>query len=369
MPVAMLLLAGCGAEPDAVRIGIACPLTGDQAKIGADMLHGAELAVAEVNETGGLLGKRVLLYPVDDQHSANQAVAAAHRFVSAKTVLAVVGHLNSACTLPASDVYAKAGVAQVTPCSTNIEITRRGLKTIFRMCAHDGIQGAAAANWLVKKLRQKRIFVLDDKSTYGQGIADEFTKAAKQAGAVILGRDGLNQGEKDFSSLVTRIKAAKPQAIFFGGMYPEGALLTRQLREQDVRAVVIGGDGLYDKTLIQLAGAPAAEGVLATMVGADVGHNPAAASFVKAYEAKFGQVGPYSPYAYDATNVVIDAIRRAGVADRSKVLEMVATTKAFKGATGVTSFDANGDTRNQTISIYAIKSGEWAYQGLAWGKI
>ncbi len=366
---AVFLLAGCGGEPDAVRIGIACPLTGDQAKIGGDMFHGAELAVAEANETGGLLGKRVMLYPIDDQHSASQAVAAAHRFVSAKTVLAVVGHLNSSCTRPASDIYAAGGVVQVTPCSTSIEITRRGLKTVFRMCAHDGIQGAAAAAWLIKQRKLKRVFVLDDKSTYGQGLCDEFTKSAKTAGAVILGRDGLNQGEKDFSSLVTRIKGLNPQAVFFGGMYPEGSLLARQLREQDVKAVLVGGDGLYDKTLIQLAGPAAAEGVMATMVGADVAHNPAATAFVKAYEAKYGAVGPYSPYAYDATKLVIDAIRRAGVADRAKVLEMVTATKDFKGVTGVTSFDAFGDTRNQTISIYAVKNGSWTYQGLAWGKI
>lgn len=366
---AALALAGCGREPDAVRIGISCPITGDQAKIGGDMLHGAELAVMEANAAGGVLGKTVMLYPVDDQHSANQAVAAAHRFVSAKTVLAVVGHLNSACTLPASDIYAKAGVAQVTPCSTNMDITRRGLATIFRMCAHDGIQGAAAAAWAVRKLKLKTAFVLDDKSTYGQGLCDEFTKAAKAAGATIVGRDGLNQGEKDFSSLVTRIKSLKPKVIFFGGMYPEGSLLARQLHEQDVHAVLLGGDGLYDKTLIQLAGTPAAEGTLATMVGADVTRNPAAQAFVKAYEEKFGPVGPYSPYAYDSTKLVIDAIRRAGVADRAKVLAEVRATKGFKGVTGITSFDANGDTTNQTISIYAVKDGQWAYQGLAWGKI
>jgi len=361
------LLGGCAREPDAIRIGVSCPLTGDQAKIGGDMLHGAELAVAEVNEAGGLLGKPVRVFALDDQHNATQAVAAAHRFVASKSVLGVIAHLNSACSLPASDIYARGGLVQVTPCSTNIGLTRRGLKTLFRMCAHDGTQGSAAAVFAVRTLKARRVFVLDDKSTYGQGLADEFAKAVAKLGSNVLGRDSLNQGEKDFSALLTRIRSLRPQLLFFGGMYPEASLLAKQSRDLGLKATLMGGDGLYDKTLIQLAGTPAAEGVCATMVGLDMSRIRAARAFVAAYERRYGQVGPYSPYAYDAMRVVLEAIRRAGVPDRARVVAEVRNTRRFKGVTGETTFDDNGDTLNQVISIYAVRNGTWVYRGQSSG--
>ncbi len=356
----LALAAGCGRVPTGLVVGIACPLTGDQAKIGQDMFHGAELAVAEANAAGGILGQPIALYALDDQHNPAQAVAAAHRFVSSKAVLAVIGHLNSACTLPASDVYAKAGLVQVTPCSTNIDITRRGIATLYRMCAHDGAQGAAAAGW-ARKARAKRIFVLDDKSTYGQGLADEFTKTAKALGLAIVGRDSLVQGEKDFSALLTKVRAARPALVFFGGMYPEGALLAKQSHELGLKAGLLGGDGLYDKTLIQLAG-PAAEGTAATMVGVDTAKLPNGKAFIDAYEKKYGQVGPYSPYGYDAARVVLAAIARAGAPDRARVAAEVRKTRNFKGVTGITNFDAHGDTLNQVISVYMVKNGAWVFQ-------
>lgn len=364
-----LAVAACAPEPPSIKIGVSCPLTGDQAKIGQDMLHGAELAVAEANASGGLLGLPVKIYALDDQHNPTQAVAAAHRFSSDPRVVAVVAHLNSACTLPASDIYAKAGVAEVTPCSTNMDITRRGLTSIFRMCAHDGTQGSAALRYAARKLHTRVVFILDDRSTYGQGIADEFEKEAKRLRIRIAGRDSLNQGEKDFSSLLTKIKTFAPQLIFFGGMYPEGSLLAKQSRELGLKTTLLGGDGLFDKTLIQLAGADAAEGVTATMVGVDMAKVPAAKTFVAAYEKQFGQIGPYSPYAYDATRVVLAAIKRAGTADRAKVIEEIRKTKGFKGVTGVTTFDPHGDTLNQTISVYTVEKGAWAFRGLASGKI
>jgi branched-chain amino acid transport system substrate-binding protein len=307
------------------------------------------------------------VFALDDQHNATQAVAAAHRFVSTKAVLGVVAHLNSACSLPASDIYASGGLVQVTPCSTNVELTHRGLKTLFRVCANDGAQGSAAAGFAVDRLHATRVFVLDDKSTYGQGLADEFAKAMKARGAVVVGRDSLSQGEKDFSALLTRIRSLGPRLVFFGGMYPEAALLAKQSRDLGVKATLMGGDGLCDKTLIQLAGPAAAEGTCATMVGLDMSRIRAARTFVAAYEKRFGQVGPYSPYAYDAARIVIEAIRRAGVPDRTKVLAEVRATNKFKGITGETSFDANGDTLNQVISIYSVRGGTWVYQGQSSG--
>ncbi len=362
-------LSGCAPEPPSIKIGVSCPLTGDQAKIGQDMLHGAELAVAEANAAGGLLGLPVRVFAIDDQHNPTQAVAAAHRFVSDPRVVAVVAHLNSACTLPASDIYAKAGVAQVTPCSTNIEITRRGITSLFRMCAHDGTQGSAAARYAAATLKARTVYVLDDKSTYGQGISDEFLKEATKRRLKVLGRDSVNQGEKDFSAILTKIKQKAPRLIFFGGMYPEGSLLAKQAHELGLKATLLGGDGLFDKTLVQLAGAEAAEGVCATMVGVDMGKVPAAKTFVAAYEKQYGQIGPYSPYAYDSVKVVLAALKRAGAADRAKVIAELRRTKGFKGVTGVTTFDAHGDTLNQTISVYTVRKGAWAFQGLASGKI
>ncbi|MEK7767598.1 MAG: branched-chain amino acid ABC transporter substrate-binding protein, partial [bacterium] len=262
-----------------------------------------------------------------------------------------------------------AGLVQVTPCSTNVDITRRGLQTLFRMCAHDGTQGKAAARYAASTLKARRIFVLDDKTTYGQGLAGEFVKAAAGMGCTIVGRDSINQGEMDFNALLTVVKAKRPQAIFFGGMYPQGALIAKQARELGVTAVLLGGDGLFDKTLIQLAGPEAAEGVTATMVGVNMGTVASAREFVGRYEAAYGPIGPYSPYAYDAVRLVAAAIARAGKAERPAVLAAVRATKAWKGVTGVTTFDAAGDTLNQVISVYTVRKGEWTYQGLAWGKL
>lgn len=357
------LAAGCSRAPSGLVIGAACPLTGDQAKIGHDMLQGIQLAVDEANAAGGLLGQKVSVYALDDQHNPSQAVAAAHRFVSSKAVVAVIGHLNSACTLPSSDVYAKAGLVQVTPCSTNVDITRRGIKTLYRVCANDAAQGSAAASWATRKLRARKIFVLDDKSTYGQGLADEFTRAAKKLRARIAGRDSINQGEKDFAALLIKVRAAKPDLIFFGGMYPEGSLLAKQARELGMKTTLMGGDGLYDKTLIQLAGEASAEGTFATMVGLDTAALPNGKAFIEAYEKKYGPVAPYAPYGYDAARIVMAAITRAGAPDRAKVAAEVRRTKNAKGVTGVTNFDARGDTLNQVISVYAVRKGTWAWQG------
>lgn len=361
-------LGGCQPAEDVIKIGVSCPMTGDQAKIGQDMLHGAELAAAEINAAGGILGKKVVIDALDDQHNPTQAVAAAHRFVADRQVVAVVAHLNSNCTMPASEIYAKAPVVMVTPCSTNVQITQRGYASVFRMCANDAAQGRAAADWAVRKLHLTRIYVVDDKSTYGQGLADEFTKSAKGFGARLLGRDSLVQGEKDFSALLTRVRAANPALIFFGGMYPEGSLLAKQARELGIKAPLMGGDGLKDDTLVTLAGPAAAEGSLATMVGADPSTFTGATSFVAAYAKAYGPVGPYSPYAYDAVRVVVEAIRRAGIPDRDRVIAEVRNTKDFKGVTGVVNFDDHGDTLNQTISVYAVKRGAWLFQGVTQGK-
>lgn len=366
-------LSGCasqpggdtGTAPSIIKIGCAAPLTGDQAQIGIDHCQGVQMAVEEFNASGRLAGTRVELLKMDDQRNPAQAVNVAKKLVSDPAVLGVIGHFNSSCTQPASAIYHGAGMTQITAASTNPDLSKQGFKTFFRVAATDDVQGPKGARFAAKQLGVKKLFVIDDKTTYGKGLADAFEKEAAALGIEILGHEGITQGDKDFNPLLTKIKPLQPDLIYFGGIYPEGALLLRQARALGIPAPFMGGDGIATHTLIELAGAAASEGTYTTMVGGDMKKVPSAAAFVAAYEARYGKLGQWSAYGYDAANILLTAIATASAKTRAGVLAAMRQTPEFTGITGSVVFDEKGDNQNQFIGIFRVVGGELVYSGPA----
>ncbi len=360
---ALLLLAGCGkpAQP-VVKIGVVSPLTGDQATIGLDVLHGAQLAVAHANARGPILpGYRLELVALDDQHSPTQAVAAAKKLIADPDVVAVVGHLNSSCTMPASGIYHQARVLQITPISSNPDISRQGFDTLYRTCATDDLQGPAAARFAARELGMTRVFILDDMTTYGRGLANAFERAARAMGMEVLGHEGLTQGDKDFAPLLTKIKALNPPLLYFAGIFPEAALLIKQRFELGMGGVFMSGDGSFDAVLIELATPQAAEGIYVTAIGADVHQIPTAQAFVSAYEAAYGPIGAYSAYAYEAASIAIWAIQQAGAKDRAAVLAAMKSLRDFPGLFGPQNFDTKGDSLIHDIGLFTVRNGRFIF--------
>ena len=355
-------MAGCGKSEPVVKIGFVAPLTGDQAPTGEDTLNGAMLAIEHAKAQGSILpGYRLVLYPLDDQRNPTQAVAAAKKLIVDPDVVAVVGHLNSSCSMPASAIYHQAGILQITPVSSNPDISRQGFNTFYRTCATDDLQGPAAALFLVHELHAKRVFVLDDMTTYGRGLAKELIKKLTALKAEVVGHEGITQGDKDFVSLLTKVKSLNPDAVYFAGMFPEGALLIKQRAEVGLPALFMGGDGLFDPVLIDLATPKAAEGVYLTTIGSDIHQILTAREFVAAYEARYGPVGAYSAYAYEAANIAIWAIQKAGVKDRAAVLAAMKTLKDYPGLFGPQNFDAKGDSLIRDIGVFTVRGGKFEF--------
>ena len=362
LSLAAALLAGCGKGESVAKIGFAGPLTGDQAAQGTDMLRGAQLALEQALKAGEILpGTKIELVALDDAHNPALAVSVAKRLSSDPDVVAIVGHLNSSCTKPASAVYHEARMLHVNPVSSNPEISRQGFDNFFRICPTDDLQGPAGLKFAVERLGAKRVFVIDDMTTYGRGLANEFIKAAKAQGVEIFGHEGITQGEKDFTPLLTKIKAMGPDLIYFAGMFPEAALLIKQRDELQVPAKFLGGDGLFEATLITLAGPGINQEVYITTLGGDIRQVSTARDFVRDFETKYGHLGAYSSYAYEATRIVLEAIRRAGRKDRSSILTAMKQMKNYSGILGTHTFDSKGDTTIRTIGIYTIKDGKFQF--------
>jgi len=374
-----LVIAGCGRDDRVIKIGFVAPLTGDQAPHGEDMRNGAKLAVEHANVQGELLGGyRLALVELDDQRNPTQAVVAAKRLVADRDVLAVVGHLNSSCTMPASAIYHQARLLQISPVSSNPQISRQGFDTFYRTCATDDLQGPAAALFAVRELGATRIFIIDDVTTYGRGLANELEKKLRELGAEVLGHEGITQGEKDFMPLLTKIKSLEPDLVYFAGMFPEGALLIKQRLDAGVGGSFMGGDGLFDPVLIDLATPEAAEGVILTTIGSDIHQVPTAQAFVNAYEERFGQVGAYSAYSYEATTIAIWAIQQAlqnnrnlfsrtsgGVSPvterRQAVLDVMDEFAGHPGLFGVQRFDEKGDSLIRDIGLFTVQDGRFVF--------
>ena len=368
-PALFVLIQGCGnpsSNSAVVKIGCAAPLTGDQAQIGIDTCQGVQLAVDEANAAGEIIpGAKIQLVSLDDQHNPAQAVNVAKKFVSDPDMMAVAGHFNSSCTKPASAIYHEAGMVQITPASTNPDLSKQGFDTFFRLAATDDVQGPKGARFAANKLGVKKVFIIDDRTTYGKGLADEFHKEAAKIGIEILGHEGITQGDKDFTPLITKIKPLSPDLIYFGGIYPEGSLLIRQARGIGIQSPLMGGDGLATPIYIELATPEISEGTYATMVGGDMHLVPTAQKFIEAYEGKYGKLGQWSAYGYDTGNILIAAIKKAGNKDRTAVLKAMRDIPNFTGVTGDVAFDEKGDNKNQFIGIFKVEKGDLRYVGQA----
>ncbi len=356
-------LLGCTPSSSTIKIAVAGPMTGDQSKQGNDLKNGVALAVLDWNEKEGVLGKKIELLVGDDQHDPKQAVSVANRFVNSG-VVGVVGHWNSSATIPASEVYARASIPMITPASTNPQVTDRGYPNVFRVCGRDDQQGRVAAEYVMKELRAKRVAILHDKTTYGQGLADQFKNAlGDQVEVVYYG--GIIQGDKDFRGVLTTVAREKPDLFFFGGIYPEGGLLVRQAKEVGLTAPMMSGDGVIDPVFIQIAG-EAAEGTYLTFTP-DTTKMPGAQGVIDRYRIHFGEPGPYSLYAYDAANVLLKGIQLAGTTDGRKVSEAIHGL-TYDGVTGRIQFDTKGDIPKIQYVVWLTRQGKfeeiWRPRGL-----
>ncbi len=367
---AAVLLAGCssgssaektgsGSEPQVVKIGFAAPLTGDNAIYGQGMQRAVQLAIEEANDSPEAkeAGYTFDIHAEDDMGDPKQAVTVANVLVSDLKVVGVVGHFNSGCSIPAAPVYNEKKVAMVTV-SSNPALTANGLPNVDRIVAKDDAQGAAAGELVAKKLGLKNVAVVDDSTPYGQGLAAQFTSAFENAGGTIAAAEHVNAGENDFNALVIRLKAKKPEAIYWAGALNQGALLAKQSKEGGLNVPLIGGDMIYSPEFITIAGASNAEGAIATALGLPLEQQPKGTEFIEKYKAKYNkEPEAYDSYAYDAALVLIKAILTAGP-DRAAVMK-AARTGTVDGVTGKVSFDSNGDNKQQVISEYKVVNGEW----------
>jgi branched-chain amino acid transport system substrate-binding protein len=340
---------------DVIKIGVAGPMTGDQAKMGTDFKNGVALAIEEWNAKGGVLGEKIVNLTEDDQHDPKQAVSIANKLVN-EGVAGVIGHFNSSCSIPASDVYNRAGVPMITPASTNPQLTERGYQGVFRVCGRDDQQGKVGADFTITQLKFKRVAVIHDKTTYGQGLANEFRKNLGDRAEVVY-YGGIVQGDKDFKTVLTSIKEKKPELIFLGGIYPEGGLLVRQSREIGLNVPFMSGDGVIDPKFIEIAGAEAAEGTYLTF-SQDPNGIPTAKAFIEHYKAKFGEIGPYSNYAYDAANIMLKAIEAAGTTEGKAIINKLHSME-FSGTLGNIKFDAKGDVTVAPYVVWITKNGKF----------
>lgn len=353
--IAIAVSYGCSSKSaDEIVIGIAGPMTGDQSKMGMDFKNGVQLAVDEWNAKGGVLGKKLALMVEDDQHDPKQAVSIANKLVN-EGVAGVIGHFNSSCSIPASNIYADGGVPMITPATTNPEYTERGLWNVFRVCGRDDQQGRVAAAFVSDRLGAKRVAVIHDKTTYGQGLADEFRKNLAPSNEVVY-YGSIIQGDKDFKSVLTSVKSYSPDVLYFGGIYPEGGLLVKQAGELGLSAAFVGGDGIIDQKFVEIAG-DAADGAYITF-SPDPANMPTAREFLDKYHDRFGPHGPYSVYAYDAANILIESIRESG-STGGRTLADTIRKGSFDGALGMVSFDGKGDNKIAHYVIWQVEGGQF----------
>ncbi|MGB5948517.1 MAG: branched-chain amino acid ABC transporter substrate-binding protein [Parvibaculum sp.] len=350
-------LFACSKEKSGITIGVAGPVSGSEAVFGEQFIHGAEKAVADINAKGGVLGQKLNLVIGDDACDPKQAVSVANDMAS-KGAVFVAGHYCSGSSLPASDVYAESGIVQISPASTNPEFTERGLANVFRVCGRDDAQGPTAADYINKHFPGKKIAVVDDKSTYGKGLADEFRKALNAKGVKEVLHESITAGEKDYSPLVSKLKQTDADILYFGGYKTEGGLIVRQMREQGLDTVLVGGDSLVTDEFWSITG-PAGSGTLMTF-GPDPRLNPANAELVAAFRAEKYEPEAYTLYTYAAIQVWAQAVEKAGTTDAAKV-EAVLKSERFDTVLGKIGFDAKGDMDAPGYVFYQWKDGKYAY--------
>jgi len=351
---------------DIVRIGHVAATSGAIAHLGKDNENGARMAVDELNAKGVVIGGKkvkIVLQPEDDAADPKQGTAAAQKLVDAK-VNGVIGHETSGTTIPASRIYYDAGIPQISPSASNPQYTRQHYNTTFRNIANDEQLGAALARYAMQTSKAKRIAVIDDRTAYGKGLADEFIKNVKRSGAAggttVVSTQFTNDKATDFSAILTAIKATKPDMIFFGGMDAVAGPMLRQMKQLAIPIKFMGGDGMCSDSVPRLAGDAMSDGqvICAEAGGVEPSQEKGMADFRVAYKKKYGiEVQTYAPYAYDALMTMVEAMQQAGSSDPARYLPVLAKIK-HKGVTGNISFDARGDVQDGVLTIYSFRNGK-----------
>jgi branched-chain amino acid transport system substrate-binding protein len=379
-----LTLTACGSRDNSgdksssskteIIIGVDAPLTGQNSATGLGIQGGVQIAVDDANKNNTVPGVTFKVQALDDKAIPASGQQNATALVNNEKVLGVVGPLNSGVATQMQQVFATANLVEISPSNTAPELTQgknwqtsksRPFKTYFRTATTDALQGGFAAEYASSTLKKKNVFVVDDKQTYGAGLAKLFKAGFTKNGGKVAGEDHVNTGDTDFSALVTKIKNSKADLVYYGGQYDESEKLTKQLKDGGVKVPLFGGDGMFSDTYIQTAG-KTSEGDLATSVGQPVDSLPSAADFIKKYKASGlkGDYGTYGGYSYDAATAIIKAIanvvKDGKIPDgaRAKIVDEVQKTK-FEGIAGPVSFDEYGDTTNKQLTVYQVVNGKW----------
>src|SRR5580692_2276419 len=331
-----------------VTVAVAGPMTGGESAFGRQMKNGADMAVKDLNAAGGVLGKKLALEVGDDACDPKQARSVAEKIASSKIPF-VAGHYCSSSSIPASEAYAEGNVLQITPASTNPLFTERKLWNVARVCGRDDQQGLVAAAYIAKNFKGKNIAILDDKTTYGKGLADETKKALNKAGIKEKLSESYNKGDKDFNAIVSRLKLEKIDLVYVGGYHQEAGLILRQMRDQGLKTVLMSGDALVDKEYASITG-PAGEGTLFTF-GPDPRNKPTAKAIVDKFKAQNIDPEGYTLYTYAAIQVWSQAAAKAGTIDPKKVMATI-KANAWNTVIGKLEYDAKGDIKQLDYVVY-----------------
>ena len=345
-------IALVGTATAQVKFGMAGPITGPSAATGAQMKNGVEQAAIDINAAGGILGQKITVSYGDDVSDPKQGVSVANKF-AADGVKFVIGDYNSGVTIPSSEVYQENGILQITPASTNPTVTERKMWNIFRVCGRDDQQGAVAGEYILKHFKGKKIAIVHDKTTYGKGLADETKKAITKGGMKEVLYEGVNTGEKDFSALVSKIKSSGADLVYWGGLYTEGGLIVRQMRDQGVKAPLMGGDGITSDEFASVGG-PGVEGTLMTY-GPDPRSKPEAKKVVEEFRAKKFEPEAYTLYSYAGVQIIKQAAEAAKSLDPKKVADKMHSGLHFKTVLGDISYDKKGDITKLDYVMYIWK--------------
>ncbi|SAL71486.1 extracellular ligand-binding receptor [Caballeronia choica] len=348
-----------GQDDIVVKIGHAAPLTGGSAHLGKDDENGARLAIEEINAAGLTVGgKRVTLQLVseDDAGDPRQATQVAQKLVDDK-VVAVIGHLNSGNSIPASRIYNDANIVEISPSATNPIYTQQGFKTTYRLVATDAQQGPALADYASKVLKAKAVAIIDDSTAYGQGLANEFEKRAKAVGISVVSHDAATDKSIDFRGILTKIKGQRQDVIMYGGMDATGGPLAKQAAQLAIPAKVLAGDGVCTPKVAGLAGS-ASKNIICSIAGLPLEKMERGKDFEKRYVARFNQrIEVYAPFTYDAVYIIADAMKRSGSVQSKDILRAMPST-SYTGIIGTTQFDAHGDLKQSAISLYEYVDGK-----------
>ncbi|SFX60207.1 branched-chain amino acid transport system substrate-binding protein [Thermoactinomyces sp. DSM 45891] len=357
---------GCNTDAggnNTIKIATQSPLSGSSSTLGEAIKLGAQLALEENQEKFKKLGFTLQLVPFDDQGDPKVGVSNAQKLAADQSILGIVGHLNSGVAIPASSTYENNSIAMVSPANTAVELTEQGKKSVNRIVARDDFQGPAAFGFATDHLKAKNIFIIQDKSAYGQGLAENFKKVAEKKQAKIVAYEGITVGEQDFNGVLNQVVAKKPDLIYFGGLYGEGGLLVKQAREKGINIPVMGGDGFDSSDMVKIAG-KGVKNTFYTSVAADISNTPEGQNFVKKYQAKFGDkksVQSFSYYGYDSMGVILkgleDSITKNGnkKPTREQVRDAIRAVQDFQGIATKIGFDAKGDNKYAKVFVFQFE--------------